>query len=90
MREFETKLADWLARGYQVLADDVDGELRLTAHYVAREGEAGHERELEFWPMSSEIAKLLADNGIIISRRMAGPEPWPGPHPEPENARDTG
>lgn len=41
LREFETKLQDWLGRGYQILADDVDGELRVTAHYVSPEDGAG-------------------------------------------------
>ena len=41
LREYEVKLGDWLAQGYQILADDVDGELRLTVHYVSREGETG-------------------------------------------------
>ena len=41
LREYEAKLGDWLAQGYRLLADDVDGELRLTVHYVSREGEVG-------------------------------------------------
>jgi hypothetical protein len=82
LREYEAKLDDWLAQGYQLMADDIDGELRLTVHYVAREGEAGSEREQEFWPMTSEIVSLLVDNGIEISRALAGPRPWSGAHPE--------
>jgi hypothetical protein len=82
LREHEAKLADWLAQGYQLLADDVDGELRLTVLYVAREGAVGSERHQEYWPMTAEIVKLLEDNGITISRALAGPRPWAGPHPE--------
>ncbi len=82
LREYEAKLEDWLSQGYQLLADDVDGELRLTVLYVPREGEVGSEREQEYWPMSAEIVQLLTDNGITISRALAGPHSWPGPHPE--------
>jgi len=82
LREYEVKLADWLAQGYQLLADDVDGELRLTAHYVSREGGPGSEREQEYWPMTAEIVKMLTDNGISISRALAGPRSWAGQHPE--------
>jgi hypothetical protein len=84
LREYEVKLHDWIAQGYQILADDVDGELRLTVHYVSREGGVGSEREQEYWPMSAEIVQALADNGIRISRALAGPRPWAGPHPEEE------
>ena len=82
LREYEAKLSDWLAQGYQLLADDVDGELRLTVHYVTREGGPGSERLQEYWPMTAAIVRLLADNGIEISRALAGPRPWAGPHPE--------
>lgn len=82
LREYEAKLEDWLSQGYQLLADDIDGELRLTVLYVPREGEVGSEREQEYWPMSAEIVQLLTDNGITISRALAGPHSWPGPHPE--------
>jgi hypothetical protein len=82
LREYEAKLNDWLSRGYQLLVDDVDGELRLTVHYVSREGAAGSEREQEYWPMTAEIVRLLGDNGIEISKALAGPRPWAGPHPE--------
>jgi len=82
LREYEAKVGDWLAQGYQILADDVDGELRLTVHYVSREDGVASEREQEYWPMTAEIVQLLAGNGIVISRALAGPRPWPGPHPE--------
>lgn len=82
LREYEAKLNDWLAQGYQLLADDVDGELRLTVHYVAREGAVGSEREQEHWPMTAELVRLLEKNGIEISRALSGPRPWAGPHPE--------
>jgi hypothetical protein len=82
LREYEAKLTDWLAQGYQLLADDVDGELRLTVHYVSREGGSGSEREQEFWPMTADLVQLLSANGVTISRALAGPRPWAGPHPE--------
>ncbi len=84
LREYEVKLGDWLAQGYQIMADDVDGELRLTVHYVSREGGPGSEREQEYWPMSAQIVQMLADNGVPISHALAGPRPWAGPHPEEE------
>ena len=34
--------------------------------------------------MSAEIVQMLTDNGIPISRALAGPRPWAGPHPEEE------
>jgi hypothetical protein len=82
LREYEVKLNDWLAQGYQILADDVDGELRLTVHFVSRDGAVGSEREQEFWPMTAEIVQMLTDNDIPISKALAGPRPWAGPHPE--------
>jgi hypothetical protein len=81
-REYEARLDAWLAQGYQLMADDVDGELRLTVHYFSPEAETGSEREQEFWPMMPEIVELLSDNGIEINRALAGPRPWVGPHPE--------
>jgi hypothetical protein len=82
LREHEVKLDDWLLQGYQVFADDVDGELRLTVHYVTREAEAGSERQQEYWPMVPEIVGMLAKNGIEINRALAGPRSWAGYHPE--------
>ena len=82
LREYEAKLADWLAQGYQLLVDDVDGELRVTVVYVAREGAVGKEREQQFWPLAPEIEQMLAANGVTISKAHAGPRPWAGPHPE--------
>lgn len=82
LREYEAKLSVWLSQGYQVLVDDIDGELRLTVHFVSRDGEAGSEREQEFWPMTAEIVELLTENDIEISKALAGPRPWAGPHPE--------
>ncbi len=82
LQEYESKLAAWLSQGYQLLADDVDGELRLTVHYVASDGAVGSERELEYWPMTPEIVSLLNSNGITISRALAGPRSWAGPHPD--------
>lgn len=82
LREYEAKLTDWLAQGYQLLADDIDGELRLTVHYVSREDAVGSEREQVYWPMTADIVEMLSANGIEISRALAGPRPWAGPHPE--------
>ncbi len=82
VEEFQTRLLDWLGQGYQVLADDIDGELRVTAHFVSPEGGQGSEREQEYWPMAPEILGMLEDNGIKVSRSLAGPRSWPGPHPE--------
>ena len=78
---FEARLTHWLARGYRVLADDVDGELRMTVMYVPTGGSAGSEREQEYWPMTAEIVQLLDDNGVVVSRALAGPRPWAGAHP---------
>ncbi len=82
VEELQTRLLDWLDQGYQVLADDVDGELRITTHFVSSEGGRGSEREQEYWPMAPDIVALLEENGIEISRNLAGPRPWPGAHPE--------
>lgn len=84
LREYEAKLNKWLGHGYRLLADDVDGELRVTVHYVSRDGAAGSEREQEFWPMVPEIVELLEHNGVVISHALAGPRSWAGPHPEDE------
>ena len=82
LKEFETKLSHWLDRGYRVLADDVDGELRLTVLYVPTEGSPGSERAQEFWPMTAEIAQLLERSGVVVSHALAGPRSWAGPHPD--------
>ncbi len=82
LREYEAKLADWLAQGYQLLVDDIDGELRVTVLYVSAADAAAKEREQEFWPQTPQIVGLLTDNGVTISKAMAGPRPWAGPHPE--------
>lgn len=72
-REFQVRLDKWLSQGYQVMADDVDGEIRVTTVYVPSPGEAGRERDQEFWPMLPEIVGLLEGSGITISRALAGP-----------------
>jgi hypothetical protein len=82
LRECESKLEDWLLQGYQVMADDIDGELRLTVHYVSREAETASERDQEYWPMVPEVVGMLSNKGIVINRALAGPRSWPGPHPE--------
>ena len=80
--EYEAKLVDWLAQGYQLLADDIDGELRVTVLYVSHAGAAAKERLQEFWPQTPEIVQLLAGNGVTISKALAGPRSWAGSHPE--------
>jgi hypothetical protein len=80
-REFEAKLTDWLAQDYRVLADDVDGELRMTVMYVSSEDSPGSERQQEYWPMTAEIVQMLNANGVDVSRTLAGPRPWAGAHP---------
>jgi hypothetical protein len=82
LREYEAKLGAWLAQGYELLADDIDGELRVTVLYVAPGTAAAQEREQEYWPQTPEIVQLLAGNGVTISKALAGPRPWAGPHPE--------
>jgi hypothetical protein len=72
-REFEVLLDEWLSQGYQIMADDIDGELCITAVFVPTPGEVGRERDQQFWPMLPEIVDLLESNGITISRAMSGP-----------------
>lgn len=79
--EFEAKLTHWLARGYRVLADDIDGELRITVMFVPAGADAGSERDQEYWPMTAEIVQLLNHNGVEVSRALAGPRSWAGTHP---------
>ena len=81
VQEFELQLDKWLVRGYRILADEIDGELRLTAHYVSPDSGRGSEREQQFWPFTPELVRLLVDSGIPISHGLAGPRPWQGPHP---------
>jgi hypothetical protein len=82
LQECEIKLDGWLGQGYEVFADDIDGELRITAHYVSSGTGRGSERQQEFWPMAPEVIALLEANGITVSRALAGPRPWVGPHPD--------
>jgi hypothetical protein len=82
LQDFKIRLDDWIGQGYKVFADDIDGELRLTAHYVTSASGRSSEREQEFWPMAPEILELLAASDVTISRALAGPRPWAGPHPE--------
>jgi hypothetical protein len=80
-REFEARLTHWLAQDYRVLADDVDGELRVTVMFVASGDSPGSEREQEYWPMTAEIVQMLGENGVEVSRALAGPHSWAGIHP---------
>lgn len=72
-REFQVRLDEWLSQGYQIMADDVDGELRVTAVYVPSPGEAGRERDQELWPLLPELVGLLEGAGISISKGLSGP-----------------
>ena len=82
LQEYQFKLGDWLAQGYQLMVDDIDGELRMTVLFVSPGSSTAKEREQEFWPQTPEIVQLLSDNGVTISKALAGPRPWAGPHPE--------
>jgi len=84
LQEYQLKLAKWLGHGYRLLADDIDGILRITVHYVSHDGAVGSEREQEYWPMAPEIVQMLEENGIQISRALAGPRPWTGGLPPDE------
>jgi hypothetical protein len=68
VRELETELEEWLNQGYQLLADEVEGELRLTIVYVARAGAVGKEREQVFWPLVPETVAALESRGIPVQR----------------------
>lgn len=83
LREYEAKLDDWLAQGYRLMADDIDGELRVTVLYVPPGAGAAREREQEYWPQTPEIVQMLSSNGVTISKALAGPRSWAGLHPEP-------
>ena len=72
LRDFQLKLEEWLGQSYQVMADEVDGELRITTVYVTAGDDVGRERDQEYWPMTPEIVQMLTTNGIPISRAMAG------------------
>ncbi|MHB0981008.1 MAG: hypothetical protein ACYC5Q_13240 [Thermoleophilia bacterium] len=74
LRGFELKFAEWLTQGYQIMADEIDGEIRVTTHFVARAGASGKERDQEFWPLLPELVDLLERNGIPLVRTMAGPD----------------
>ncbi|MCZ7662744.1 MAG: hypothetical protein M5U22_07320 [Thermoleophilia bacterium] len=71
--EIRLRFDEWLEQGYGIIADDVDGELRVTVYHVHRAGEPASEREQEFWPMLPELVELLEQNGVVISRALAGP-----------------
>ena len=68
LREFEAQLDDWLRQGYQIMADEADGEIRITVIYVSRAGEPGKEREQLFWPRVPETVDLLVRHGVVIAR----------------------
>lgn len=68
-RELRAQLDDWVAQGYQILADEVDGQIRLTVVYVARADEPGKERDQHMWPLVPETIDLLQAKGITLVRR---------------------
>jgi hypothetical protein len=71
-RDIRLKLDEWLDQGYQVTADNVEGELVVTCHFVPTGAESSREREQEHWPMSPEVVDLLQERGIVISNAMSG------------------
>ncbi len=73
LRDFEQRLDEWVGQGYQVMADEVDGELRMTTVFVPVGADVGRERDQEYWPKTPEIVDLLGRSGIPISTAMAGP-----------------
>ena len=72
LREIELKLIEWLGQGYQITADEVEGDIRVTTYYVAPADEAGKERNQEFWPMVPETVDMLERNGIPVVRAPSG------------------
>ncbi|NLG66942.1 MAG: hypothetical protein GX536_04425 [Actinobacteria bacterium] len=68
LREFDAQLDYWLKQGYQIMADEVEGEIRLTVVFVARAGQSGKEREQLFWPLVPETLSMLTRRGIVVSR----------------------
>lgn len=71
LREIELKLTEWLGQGYQITADEVEGDIRVTTYYVASAGEVATERNQETWPMVPQTVDLLERNGIPVVRT-----PW--------------
>jgi hypothetical protein len=71
-RDIQLKLDEWLDQGYQVMADDVEGELLVTSQFVPLSGDTGREREQERWPLTPEVVELLESRGIVISHAMSG------------------
>ena len=72
VQDIELKLTEWLNQGYQIMADEVEGDIRVTTHFVARAGEVAKERNQEFWPMVPETIAMLERNGIPIVRVPSG------------------
>jgi len=69
MKELRAQLDDWVAQGYQILADEVDGQIRVTVVYVARADEPGKERDQQMWPLVPETMELLQTRGIALVSR---------------------
>lgn len=72
LREIELKLVEWLGQGYQITADEVEGDIRVTTYFVAPADETAKERNQESWPMVPETVDLLERNGIPVVRAPAG------------------
>ncbi len=72
LRDFEIRIDEWLTQGYAIIADEIEGQIRLTVHYVPRSGEAESEPEQEFWPLVPELVGLLERNGIPVTRSIVG------------------
>jgi hypothetical protein len=68
LRDIELKLTEWVGQGYQIMADEVEGDIRVTTYYVAGAGEVAEERNQELWPMVPETVDLLERNGIPVVR----------------------
>lgn len=68
-QELRAQLDDWLAQGYELLADEVDGQIRVTVVYVPRADEPGKERDQQLWPLVPETVELLAARGVTLVRR---------------------
>ncbi len=72
LRDFELKLSEWLSQGYQITADEVEGDIRVTTYYVAPGAQVGKERNQESWPMVPETVDMLERNGIPVVKAPSG------------------
>jgi len=72
LRDIELKLSEWLSQGYQITADEVEGDIRVTTYFVAPAGEMAKERNQELWPMVPETVDMLERNGVPVVRTPSG------------------